>query len=88
MSFLPLIIIFVLFYFLLIRPQSKRQKEQRELIANLEKGQEIVTGGGVLGKVIEVGELWVTIEVAKDVVLKVQKNTVTALMPKDTIKSV
>ncbi|MFL2545953.1 MAG: preprotein translocase subunit YajC [Candidatus Rariloculaceae bacterium] len=87
MSFLPLIIIFALFYFLLIRPQNKRQKEHREMVAALEKGQEVVTGGGLLGKVTEVGELWVTVEVADGVALKIQKSTITALMPKDTIKS-
>ena len=86
-SFLPLIIIFALFYFLLIRPQNKRQKEHREMVAALEKGQEVVTGGGVLGKVSEVGDLWVTVEVAEGLALKVQKSTITALMPKDTIKS-
>jgi len=87
MSFLPLIIIFALFYFLLIRPQNKRQKEHREMVAALEKGQEVVTGGGVLGKVTDVGELWITVEVADGISLKVQKATITALMPKDTIKS-
>ncbi len=87
MSFLPLVIIFVLFYFLLIRPQQKRQKEHRQMVESLEVGQEVVTGGGVLGKVTDVGELWVTVEVANGVSLKVQRQTVAALMPKDTIKS-
>ena len=87
MSFLPLIAIFALFYFFLIRPQNKRQKEHREMVGALEKGQEVVTGGGVLGKVTEVGDLWVTVKVADGVVLKIQKSTITALMPKDTIKS-
>jgi len=87
MSFLPLVIIFVLFYFLLIRPQQKRQKEHRQMVDSLEVGQEDVTGGGVLGKVTEAVELWVTIEVANGVSLKVQRNTIAALMPKDTIKS-
>ena len=87
MSFLPLIITFALFYFMLIRPQNKRQKEHREMVAALEKGQEVVTGGGVLGKVAEVSELWVTVVVADGVELKVQKSTITALMPKDTIKN-
>lgn len=87
MSFLPLVIIFVLFYFLLIRPQHKRQKEHRQMVDALEVGQEVVTGGGVLGKVTEVGELWATIEVADGVSLKVQRSTIAALMPKDTIKS-
>jgi len=87
MSFLPLIIIFVLFYFLLIRPQHKRQKEHRQMVEALEAGQEIVTGGGVLGKVTDVGDLWVTVEVADGVSVKVQRSTVAALMPKDTIKT-
>jgi preprotein translocase subunit YajC len=86
-SFLPLIIIFVLFYFLLIRPQQKRQKEHKQMVEALEVGQEIVTGGGVLGKVTGVGELWVTVEVADGVSLKVQRQTIAALMPKDTIKN-
>ena len=87
MSFLPLVIIFVLFYFLLIRPQQKRQKEHRQMVESLEVGQEVVTGGGVLGKITEVGDLWVTVEVADGVSVKVQRSTVAALMPKDTIKS-
>jgi preprotein translocase subunit YajC len=87
MSFLPLVIIFVLFYFLLIRPQQKRQKEHRQMVEALEVGQEIVTGGGVLGKITEVGDLWVTVEVAQGVSLKVQRSTIAALMPKDTVKS-
>ena len=81
------VIIFVLFYFLLIRPQQKRQKEHRQMVEGLEVGQEVVTGGGVLGKVTEVAELWVTVEVANGISLKVQKQTIAALMPKDTIKN-
>ena len=87
MSFLPLVIIFVLFYFLLIRPQHKRQKEHRQMVEALETGQEVVTGGGVLGKVTDAGELWVTVEVANGVSLKVQRSTIAALMPKDTVKN-
>jgi len=86
-SFLPLIIIFVLFYFLLIRPQQKRQKEHKQMVEALEVGQEVVTGGGVLGKVTAVSELWITVEVANGVSLKVQRQTIAALMPKDTIKN-
>jgi len=86
-SFLPLIIIFVLFYFLLIRPQQKRQKEHKQMVEALEVGQEVVTGGGVLGKVTAVSELWVTVEVANGVSLRVQRQTIAALMPKDTIKN-
>ena len=71
MSLLPLVLIFVVFYFLLIRPQNKRQKEHLGMFAALEKGQDVVTCGGVLGKVTEVGDLWVTVEVADGVSLKV-----------------
>jgi len=86
-AFLPLIIIFVLFYFLLIRPQNKRQKEHREMVDALAAGDEVVTGGGVLGKVHEVGEQFVTVEVANNVSIKIQKHTIASVMPKGTIKS-
>jgi preprotein translocase subunit YajC len=87
LGFLPLVIIFVLFYFLLIRPQSKRQKEHRQMIEALAAGDEIVTGGGVLGKVGEVGEQFVSVEVAEGVTLRIQKHTISAVLPKGTLKS-
>ena len=87
-SFLPLILIFVVFYFFLIRPQNKRQKEHRELVSNLAVGDEVVTAGGVLGKVTEVSEQFLRIEVADGVQLRVQRHTIGAVMPKGTIKSV
>ncbi len=87
MSFLPLILIFGVFYFLLIRPQSKRAKELKQVIASLAKGDEVVTNGGILGKVIEVGETFVAVEIADGVQVKVQKNAVAGLMPKGTIKA-
>ena len=87
MSFLPLILIFAVFYFLLIRPQSKRAKELKQMISALAKGDEVVTTGGLLGKVIEVGETFVTVEIADGVQVKVQKNAVAGLMPKGTIKA-
>lgn len=86
-QFLPLIIIFVLFYFLLIRPQSKRAKEHKKMVEELAVGQEVVTGGGVLGKVTDVGDTWVTVEVSDGVSLKIQRSTISAMMPPDTIKS-
>lgn len=86
-SFLPLILIFVVFYFLLIRPQNKRQKEHREMVANLSVGDEVVTAGGVLGKVTELGEQFVQVEVSDGVVLKVQRHTIGGVMPKGTVKS-
>ena len=86
-QFLPLIIIFVLFYFLLIRPQTKRAKEHKKMVSELANGQEVVTGGGLLGKVTEVGETWVTVEVADGVSLKVQRSTISGVMPPGTVKS-
>ena len=88
MSLAPLVIIFGVFYFLLIRPQSKRQKEHKELIGNLSTGDEVTTAGGVLGKVTEVKDDFVKIQVADNVVVTVQKHTIGAIMPKGTIKSV
>ena len=87
MTFLPLILIFVVFYFLLIRPQQKRQKEHRSMVEALQSGDEVVTAGGVLGKVTAVGDQFVSVEVADGVVLRVQRHTVGAVLPKGTIKN-
>lgn len=76
----------VLFYFFLIRPQSKRQKEHKEMVGGLQKGEEVITTGGLLGKVTNVGENFITLEISKDVSIHVQKNSVQAIMPKGTIK--
>ena len=86
-SLLPLVLIFVVFYFLLIRPQQKRQKEHREMVANIKAGEEVTTAGGLLGKVTDVKESFVKIEVTPGTVLTVQKHTVSAVMPKGTIKA-
>ena len=85
-SFIPLILIFVVFYFLLIRPQSKRAKEHRKMVAELKVGDEVVTSGGVLGKITEAGEQFLKVEVADGVELKVQRATVSMVMPKGTYK--
>ena len=87
MQIMPLVLIFVVFYFLLIRPQQKRQKEHQTLIAKLAVGDEIVTAGGVLGKVTELGDSFVHVEIADGVVIKVQRPTISAVMPKGTFKS-
>jgi preprotein translocase subunit YajC len=89
-QFAPLLMIavfFVIFYFLLFRPQQKRAREHQNLVAKLASGDEVVTSGGLLGKVVEVGEIFVTLEVAEGVRVKVQKNQITQLMPKGTLKS-
>jgi preprotein translocase subunit YajC len=85
---LPLVAIFGVFYFLLIRPQQKKQKEHRELIANLKKGDEVATAGGLLGKIADVKENFVRVELGDNVIVTVQKHAVSNVMPKGTIKSV
>ena len=76
----------VLFYFFLIRPQSKRQKEHKRLVNELQKGEEILTSGGILGKVTNIKDDFITLEIAKDVSLRIQKSAVQPIMPKGTIK--
>ena len=83
--FLPVMLI-VVFYFLLIRPQQKKQKDHKAMVDTLGVGTEIVTGGGVLGRVTEVGDQFLTVEVAKGVNIKVQRHSISAVLPKDTIK--
>lgn len=87
LSFAPLVIIFVIFYFLLIRPQSKRAKEHRGMVAALAKGDEVVTSGGILGRITDVAEQYLTVEIADGVTVKVERATVTKVLPKGTIKS-
>ncbi len=88
MGFVPLVVIFVLFYFMLIRPQMKRAKEQRNMLAAIQKGDEVVTTGGELGKVVKVSEHYVGLEIADNVVVHVQKQAIQSLLPKGTIKSI
>jgi len=76
----------VLFYFFLIRPQSKRAKEQKEMVSSLNKGDEVLTQGGILGKITKVSEGFITLEVSENVNITVQKAAVGSLMPKGTIK--
>lgn len=85
-QFLPLIVIFILFWFMLIRPQMKRAKDQRKLIAELQKGDEVVTSSGLTGKITKIGEQYIDLEIADGVVVHVQKQTVQTLLPKGTIK--
>jgi len=87
LSFLPLIVIFALFYFMLIRPQTKRAKEHKNMVAALQKGDEIVTNGGVLGRITDVGENFITLEIADNVQIKLQRNAIASLLPKGTYKS-
>ena len=86
MTFLPMIALFAVFYFLLIRPQQKRQKEHRTMVSELAKGDEIVTMGGMLGKITAVGDNFLTVNIANDTEVKIQKASVQAMMPKGTVK--
>lgn len=86
MSFLPLILIFVVFYFLLIRPQQKRAKEHKSMVENLKKGDWVVTNGGLLGRIIDLGENFVKLAVSDGVEVKVQRAAIAALMPKESVK--
>ena len=91
MGMLPIVLMFIILYFLMIRPQMKRQKEHRNLVAALTKGDEVVTSGGILGKVTKAGDNYITIEVAtladKPVEVLLQRNSVSTVLPKGTIKS-
>lgn len=87
MQFLPLIVLVVLFYFMLIRPQMKRSKEHRDMLAKIAKGDEVVTSGGLAGKVSAIGEAYVTVEIADKVEVKVQKPSITSVLPKGTLKA-
>ena len=83
----PFIILFVVFYFLLIRPQSKRAKEHRKMVENLSKGDEVLTQGGIYGKIVEVGDEVLTVEIADGHQVKLQRVAVASVLPKGTIKA-
>ena len=83
-SLLPLVVIFILFYFLLIRPQQKRAKQHKEMVTALKKGEEIVTNGGLLGKVTDLDDNFITLEIDGDLNVKVQRQSVAQVMPKGT----
>lgn len=88
MDFLPLIALLAVFYFLVLRPQQKRAKEVKAMLEALQKGDEVVTNGGTLGRVTKVGESYVSIEVAEGVIVNVQKGAIQTTLPKGTIKSI
>ena len=86
-TMLPMVAIFAIFYFLMIRPQQKKQKEHRAMIDAIEKGNEVVTAGGIVGRVSKVEDQYVTLEVAQGVDVRVQRHAISQLLPKGTIKS-
>ena len=85
---LPIVLMFVLLYFLMIRPQMKRAKEAKQMVEALQKGDEVVTAGGVVGRITKLGEAYVSLEIAPNTEISVQKSAVQILLPKGTIKSI
>ena len=79
-------LLFVLFYFLLIRPQAKRAKEHKQMVEALSKGDEVVTNGGILGRIKEIDDSFLTLEIAEGTDVKLQRNAITAIVPKGTYK--
>ena len=82
-----LLVMLPLFYFILIRPQMKRSKETRQMLAGLAKGDEVVTGGGLAGRILAFGEVYLTLEIADNVQVKVLKSAISSVLPKGTLKS-
>ena len=87
MSFLPIILLFVILYFLMIRPQMKRAKEQKAMIEALQKGDEVVTAGGLVGRITKLGEQYVTLEIAPNTEIVLQRSAVQVPLPKGTLKT-
>ena len=86
MSMLPLVLMFVVLYFVMIRPQMKKSKEHRAMVDALAKGDEVVTGGGMLGKVSKLGDNYVSLEIANGVEIQIQRSAVVQVLPKGSIK--
>ncbi len=87
MSMLPLFILFIVFWFFLIRPQMKQAKEHRGMVKALAKDDEVVTNGGILGKIKEIGDNFIVLEIAKEIQVKIQKNAISTVLPKGTMKT-
>ena len=88
LTFLPMVAIFVVFYFLLIRPQQKKQKESRAMLEALNKGDEVVTAGGIVGRISRLTDQYATIEIAPNTEMVVQRGAISQLLPKGTIKGI
>jgi preprotein translocase subunit YajC len=87
-GFLPIILMFVLLYFLMIRPQMKRSKDQKQMVEALQKGDEVITAGGVLGRITRISDAYVSLEVAPNTEISIQKTAIQMLLPKGTLKSI
>ncbi|MFA5959284.1 MAG: preprotein translocase subunit YajC [Tatlockia sp.] len=86
-SLIMIVVIFAVFYFLLIRPQNKRAKEHRQMVGLLKKGDEVITAGGILGKVVGVDEQYIKVSIADGVEITLQRASVSSILPKGTLKS-
>ena len=86
MSMLPLVLMFVVLYFVMIRPQMKRQKEARAMVEALAKGDEVATAGGMIGKITKLGDVYLGVEIANGVEVQVQRSAVVQVLPKGTVK--
>jgi preprotein translocase subunit YajC len=86
-QFLPLILLLVLFYFMLIRPQMKRSREHKDMVSKLAKGDEVISSGGLAGVVRDISDVFVTVEIADNVQVRVQKVAIVSVLPKGTLKS-
>ncbi len=87
-TLLPLIFIFALMYFMVIRPQMKKAKEHRAMVEALAKGDEVITSGGIAGRITELGDVFATVEIAPNTQIKLQRSAISAVLPKGTLKSV
>lgn len=85
-SILFLVVFFAIFYFLILRPQNKRQKEQRNMVSNLAKGDEVVTSGGLVGKIVDLDDQFLELEISEGIKVKIQRFAVSACLPKGTLK--
>ncbi len=82
-----IVVMFAVFWFILIRPQMKQQKEHKNMVSALAKGDEVVSAGGILGKITKIGDNFVELEIADNVVIKIQKNSISNVLPKGTLKT-
>ena len=87
MGLLPILLMFVVLWFLMIRPQMKRAKEHKAMVEAMQKGDEVLTNGGIAGRITKVGETYLGLEIAENVEISIQKTAVTAILPKGTLKT-
>lgn len=87
MSMLPIILMFVVLWFLMIRPQMKKAKEHKAMVEAMQKGDEVLTNGGIAGRITKVGENYISLEIAENIEIAVQKGAVTSILPKGTLKT-